>query len=116
MSLHVDILAKTQNSITVGWNMGINDDYTGHFKVLYREKSKKYWQESQDIITSLKAGQSINYTVYGLYAKKEYEITVVAVNQFNSSCESSAAVQTVITEGKTSWPTGTVSCDHITHI
>ena len=99
--MEVTIVSKNQNSITVGWKAGLNGGSEQHFKILYREKGQGIWKESQDSVTGLKTGESANYTVKELDAAKEYEITVVAINQFNGRSESQADVQTVITEGKT---------------
>ena len=98
--INVVIHEKTQNSITVGWKAGLNGGYPQHFKVFYREKGKKIWKESQDSISGLKTGESINYTISDLYAANEYEITVVAINQFMGRTVSQAAVQMVIFGGK----------------
>ena len=53
-----------------------------------------------DRITGLKTGETINYTINGLVAEKEYEVTVVAINEFKGRSESQAEFQTVKTEGK----------------
>ena len=73
---------------------------TQNFKVTYWEKGKENYKESSDISTDLKTGNIIRYTINGLNAKTEYEITVSTRNQFNNKSESDAPVQTVITEGK----------------
>ena len=97
--MNIAILEKSHNSITISWEAGLNGGSEQHFKVLYRIKGNENYQESQHSITGLKTGQSINYTIHGLYAKEEYEIMVVAINQFRNGSQSAAAVQTVITEG-----------------
>ena len=93
-------LPETHNSITISWEAGLNGGFEQHFKILYREKGKENYKESHDIMTGLKTGESMNYKIYGLDAKKEYQIKVVAINQFNDTSESPAAVKTVITKGK----------------
>ena len=98
--LNVTILAKTHNSITIAWMAGINGGSEQEFKVRFREKSQGNWFESQESISGLKTGESINYTINGLDAQKKYEITVVAINQFKGTSESQADVQTFVTEGK----------------
>ena len=97
--MNIAIVQKSHNSITISWEAGLNGGSEQHFKVLYRIKGQENVQESQDSITGLKTGQSINYTIQGLYANKEYEIMVVAINQFRNGSQSAADVQTVITEG-----------------
>ena len=97
--VNVAILAKSQNSITVGWEAGLNGGSEQHFKILYREKGKINFQESSDSISCLKTGESTNYTIHGLNAKTEYEVIVVAINQFRNKSQSKAAVQFVTTEG-----------------
>ena len=98
--LNVCILAKSHTSITIGWQAGLNGGSEQHFKILYREKGAKHYQESHDRISGLKTGQSINYTIHELYAKTEYEIIVVAINQFRNKSQTKAAAQFVITEGR----------------
>ena len=96
--VNVSILAKSNNSITVGWEAGLNGGSEQHFKILYRETGKTAYQEIHESITGLRTGQSINYTIHGLDEKKEYKITVVAINQFGSSSQTVA--DAVITEGR----------------
>ena len=98
--MNITILAKKHNSITVGWMAGLNGGSEQLFKVLYREKSQKIWKESQDSISGLRVGESMNYTISGLDAGKEYEITVVSINKFQGRSQSQADVQTFVTEGK----------------
>ena len=97
--IDIAILAKTHNSITVGWTAGLNGGSEQHFKVLYKEKGQENWKESQDSISGLNTGKSNNYSINGLDAEKEYKITVMAINQFQGRSESLADVQTVFTEG-----------------
>ena len=97
--VNVAILAKSHNSITVGWEVGLNGGSKQHFKILYREKGQINFQENSGSIFGLKTGESINYTIHGLYAKKEYEIIVVAINQFRNNSQSKAAAIFVTTEG-----------------
>ena len=96
----ITILAKTHNSITVGWTAGLNGGSEQQFKVLYKENNQKNWNKSQDSISGIKTGKNINYTINGLHAGKEYEITVMAINQFQDRSESQADIQIVFTEGK----------------
>ena len=98
--VNVAILAKSHNSITIGLDVCFNSVSAKHFKVLCRKKGKGNFEESGDSILALKSGQSINYTINGLDARTEYEITVFEINQFNNKSETAAAVQTVITKGK----------------
>ena len=98
--MNVTVVAKTHYSITIGWIAGLNGGSEQHFKVRYREKNQENWKESQESITGLKTGESINYTINGLDAEREYEITVVAINQFIGRSESQADVQTLVTKGK----------------
>ena len=98
--LNITILAKTHNSVIVGWTAGLNGGSEQQFKVLYKEKGQENWKESQDSIRGLGTGESINYSINGLDAEKEYEITVMAINQFQGNSESIADAQTVVTEGK----------------
>ena len=95
--MNVSILAKSSNSITVSWKAGLNGGSEQYFKILYREKSKTSYQKVGDNITGLKTGQEIHYTIQGLDEKKDYKITVVAINQFGST--STSADDGVITEG-----------------
>ena len=92
------VILGPQFSITVGWKAGDNGGSEQHFKILYRERSKTSYQEVDDSITGLKAGQKINYTIHGLDAKKEYKITVVAINHFGSISQS--VDDGVISEGR----------------
>ena len=96
----ITILAKTHNTITVGWTAGLNGGSEQQFKVLYREKGQENWKEYQDSISGIKAGETINCTINGLDAEKVYEITVVAINQFPGWSKSDAEVLTVLTECK----------------
>ena len=64
---------------------------------------KGNYMQSKDSITGLKTGQSTIYTMHGLEAQKKYEVTVVAINEFNGRSESLSATVTVTTEGKMSW-------------
>ena len=96
----IAIIDKTHNSITISWEAGLNGGSEQYFKVLYRVKGNKNYQESQHSIRGLKTGQSINYTIHGLVAKEEYEIIVVAINQFTNSSQSPSDIQTATTEGK----------------
>ena len=98
--INVAVLAKFHNSITVGWEAGLNGGSEQHFKIFYREKGQKSYQESQDI-TGLKSGQCVNYTINGLQPKKEYEIKIVSINKFRGQSQSEAAMLVVATEGKT---------------
>ena len=98
--MKIAIVDKTHNSIMISWEAGLNGGSEQYFKVLYRVKGRKTYQESQDSITGLKTGQSINYTIHGLAAKEEYEIIVIAINQFRNSSQSPSDVQTVTTKGK----------------
>ena len=98
--INITVLSKTHNSITVGWTAGVNGGSEQQYKVLYREKGQDNWEECQDSISGLKAGETINYTINGLNADKEYEITVVVINQFPGWSESDAEVLTVLTECK----------------
>ena len=98
--INITILAKTHNSIIVGWTAGLDGGSEQQFIVLYKEKGQKNWKESQYSISGLNIGESINYSINGLDAEKEYEITVMAINQFQGRSESLADVQTVFTEGK----------------
>ena len=98
--MNVTILAKTHNSITVGWKAGLNGGSDQVFKVLCREKGQENWEGYQDSISGIKAGKTINYTINGLDTENEYEITVVALNQFPGCSESDAEVLTVLTECK----------------
>ena len=97
---HVSVVSKSHNSITVGWEVGLNGGSEQYFKILYREKGNKAYQESRDNITGLKSGQSINYTIHGL-STNVYEITVVAINLFGNRSQSAGDMQEVITEGMT---------------
>ena len=98
--LNVVILAKSNTSITIGWKAGLNGGSEQHFKILYREKGTKNYQESHGRISGLKTGQSINYTIHELYAKTKYEIIVVAINQFKNNSQTKAASEFVTTEGR----------------
>ena len=98
--LNITILAKTHNSIIVGWTAGPNGGSEQQFRVLYKEIGQENWKESQDSISGIITGKSINYSINGLDAEKEYKITVMAINQFQGRSESLADVQTVFTEGK----------------
>ena len=109
--INVTILGKTHKSITIRWKVGLNGGSPQHFKVLYREKGKENLQESQNNITAIKTGEGVNYTIHGLNAKTEYEITVVAINKFKGRSQSEAVVHTVTTEGKTS--VALQSTDHL---
>ena len=100
--MNISILAKSHSSITIGWKAGLNGGSEQHFKILYREKGKIKYQASHDSITGLKTGQSINYTIHELYAKTEYEVIVVAINQYRNQSQSKAAAQFVTTEGRIS--------------
>ena len=97
--MNVTILAKSHNSITVSWEAGLNGGSEQHFKVLYRKKGQKNYQESLESITDLETGQRINYTIYGLDANMQYEIAVAAIHKFTINQSVSAAL-TVTTEGK----------------
>ena len=97
--VNVAILAKSHTSITIAWEAGFNGGSEQHFKILYREKGERNYQESHDSITGLKTGQSINYTIHELYAKTEYEIIVVAINQFKNKSQTKAAAKFAITGG-----------------
>ena len=100
--MNVAILAKSHSSITIGWMAGLNGGSEQHFRILYREKGKMNYQESHNSITGVKTGQSTNYTIHELYAKTEYEIIVVAINQYRMKSQSEAAAQYVLTEGRIS--------------
>ena len=99
---NVGILSKSHSSITIGWEAGLNGGSEQHFKVFYRQIGMTNYQESRDSITGLKTGQSINYTIHELYANTEYEIIVVAINQYQNKSQSEAAAQFVKTEGRIS--------------
>ena len=62
--MNIAIVEKSHNSITISWEAGLNGGSEQHFKVLYRIKGNENYQESQDSITGLKAGQNINYTIH----------------------------------------------------
>ena len=96
--MNVSILAKSPDSITVGWQAGVNGGSEQHFKILYWEKGKTNSLEVDDSIMGIKTGQKTNYTIHGLDMNKEYKITVVAMNQFGSRSQS--AVDGLITEGR----------------
>ena len=97
---NVALLAKSHNSLIVSWEAGLNGGSEQHFKVHYREKGQKIYQESLDSIIGLETGQSMNYTLKGLHSKKEYEIIVVAINLFEGRSETEAPVLTVKIEGR----------------
>ena len=97
--MSIAVLAKSHNSITVSWKAGLNGGSEQHFKVLYRKKGQKNYQESLDSITGLETGQTINNTIYGLDANTQYEIAVAAINTFTIN-QSHSAKLTVTTEGK----------------
>ena len=92
-------LAKSHNSITVGWEAGLNGGSEQKFKVLYRETGQENYQECMDSIDGLKTGQRINYTIDDLHPRKEYDIKIIAINNFMGGSTSQPAVLTVITEG-----------------
>ena len=98
--INITILSKTHNSITVGWTAGLNGGSEQQFKILYKENGQENWKENQDSISGIKTGKSINYSITGLDAEKEYKITVMAINQFQGRSESLADAQAVFTEGK----------------
>ena len=97
--MNVAILAKSQNSITLSWEAGLNGGSDQLFKILYRKKGQKDYWESLDNIADLETGQSMNYTIHGLDANTQYEIIVAAMNKFTIK-QSHSSILTVRTEGK----------------
>ena len=97
--MNVAILAKSHNSVTVSWEAGLSDGSEQHFKVMYRKKGQENYQESLYSIIDLETGQSMNYTIHGLDANTQYEITVAAMNKFTFN-QSHSDILTVTTEGK----------------
>ena len=94
--MKITLLARIHSSITVGWTAGLNGGSEQQFKVLYKQKGKENWNERKDSISGLRAGESMNYTINGLDAMKDYEITVVSISRFQGRSESRADIQTYV--------------------